>query len=329
MTKHIFLPYIDLDTLEIVEPYKSWLSEWLEEIEEYIESCNIASSICLQAILAEKVLHKTLKHQWLEIFEDCLTSPDGKPLAYSEFYGKRLHKYDQQWVQTPVHSIYTLWWIQNLVNNQADNQLTQLIEDNIQRNGWIYNLNVSSTQHLRRMKSEYQMSMAMGTEILGCAGLLNTYKEIFESVISNEECCPYLSAEYFRLRALENLKAPHLAPEELCGIIEPSQAGEGYCDYSMKDKRDDYMGTAKRSSSDETVHSPLATLHALYISTYCEEKNYNQVILKVKNFANHLNNNPLDIPAFKVRDLVDIPFGTGISPLEMIATSYIITNFNK
>jgi len=328
MSQHLFLPKIELDSIGKLRPeYEAWLKRWLESLVSAIDECNIASSICLQGLLSEIVLYGSPQRNWLEVFEDCLTDENGSPLAYSESYGDRLYKFSGQWRQQTIHAIHSRWWAEVFFNGQADERYARLVEEHIQPNGWIYNPGVSPTGIRTRMKSEYLMSFAMGLEILRCHGRLEKYREQFEATLSSQARTPYLSAECFRLEALEMLNASGLAPNGLDEIFAMLEAGEGYCDFSMAEKRDDYMGTGKRSARDVAVHSPLAAVHAQYLSGFCHESTQEAVKSRLRNFAEHLERYPMDIPAFKIRDLVDIPFGTDVSPLEVVAASSIVNNY--
>ena len=329
MTQHLFLPKIDLDSVELKPEHEIWLKRWLEGLVSAIDECNVASSICLQGLLTEIVLYGNPQRNWLEVFEDCLTDENGYPLAYSESYGQRLYKFSDQWRQTAIHAIHSRWYTETFFNGQSDEKYAQMIKDYIQPNGWIYNPSVSSVRLRNRMKSEYLMSFAMGLEILKSHNQLEPYKERFEATLSSQPLTPYLSAECFRLEALEVLNSVNLIPEGLDGVLPICEAGEGYCDFSMSEKRDEYMGTEKRSSRDIAVHSPLSAVHAQYVAGFCHETTQESVKTRLINFARHLDRNPLDIPAFKIRDLVDIPFGTDISPIEVIAASSIINKYGS
>jgi len=329
MTQHLFLPKIKLDSIELRPEHEAWLKRWLESLVSAIDECNVASSICLQGLLTEIALYGDPQRNWLEVFEDCLTDENGYPLAYSESYGQRLYKFSGQWRQHPIHAIHSRWWAEVFFNGQADERYTRLTEEHIQPNGWIYNPNVSPTGLRTRMKSEYLMSFAMGLEILKSHDRLELYREQFEATLSSQSLIPYLSAECFRLQALEILNASGLVPVGLDNILPMCEAGEGYCDFSMAEKRDDYMGTKKRSARDVAVHSPLAAIHAQYLAGFCHKSTQKAVKVRLRNFARYLEKNPLDIPVFKIRDLVDIPFGTDVSPLEVIAASIIINNYGS
>jgi hypothetical protein len=195
-----------------------------------------------------------------------------------------------------------------------------LIEDLVQPSGWIYNPQVSPTGMRTRMKSEYLMSFAMGMEILGAYDRLEKNRADFEGLLSSEPLTGYLSAEYFRAFALRLLDKKELAPASLSSVVTSCAVGDGYCDFNVKDKIDDYMGTVKRTGRDIPVHSALSALHALFLVTFCSEEVRPHIIEQVKRFGNHIKSEPMDIQPFRMRQ-IDVPFGTGLSPLEVIAAS--------
>ena len=48
------------------------------------------------------------------------------------------------------------------------------------------------------------------------------------------------------------------------------------------------MGTAKRTSRDVALHSPLAGLHAHHLATYCDEGTQQAVLNNLRAFYQHL-----------------------------------------
>jgi hypothetical protein len=325
MIEHLFLPYIDLSTLQLTPAHRAWLQDWLQAIECDLEDGNIASSLCLQGMMAEIVLYGELRYDWPALFEEYLTDEAGNPLAYSENYGKRLYHFGAQWKQTPVHAVHTRFWVDRIYDPATTIQhlYVQLIESWIQPSGWIYNRDVSYTRLRTRMKSEYTMSFAMGLEMLAAADALAPHIPRFTATASNEPSTPYLSAEYFKLCALEQLDKAHLVPNTIAEVLKICEAGKGYCDFAVSSKVDDYMGSAKRIERDEAVHSPLAALHAGYLARVCDVATRQIVRERLRGFRQHLQGRPLDIPAFRIRD-VAFPFGTDISPLEVFAAAAIV-----
>ena len=74
---------------------------------------------------------------------------------------------------------------------------------------------------------------------------------------------------------------------------------------------------------DKAVHSSLAAVHASYLARFCDKETQKMVEKRTKDFGLHLRSNPLDIPAFTMRDL-DVPFGTDVTPLEIVSSSFIV-----
>jgi hypothetical protein len=321
MNEHIFLPTLELTEVTLLPEHEAWLHAWLQEIEPEIETGDVAASNCLQGAISELVLRRRIVTDWIGVMDEFLVR-DGKPIAYSEQYGKRLYEF-AFWVQSEVHAIHARWWIEQACKYQGSLDFKTLIEDLIQPSGWIYNPQVSNTGMRTRMKSEYLMSLAMGVEILSAYGALDDKRATFEGVLSAEAVTGYLSAEYFRLHALRLLHSPYLAPATLDAVLTACEVGEGYCDFDVKAKVDDYMGTAKRTGRDIPVHSALSTLHACSLMPLCSNDVRTRVSNRVKNFGAHLKSEPMDIPPFRMRE-IDVPFGTSLSPLEVIAASGVV-----
>lgn len=325
---HLFLPDININSIELLPEHEEWLKTWLYEVEQDIENGDTASSICLQGIISELVLFKEIRTDWLGILKEYLRDEIGNPIAYSREFGKRLYKFDGQWLQTPVHAAYTHWWIEKLLYGQPNDAYCNLIEGFIQDNGWIYNPSVSPTNVRTRMKSELLMSFAMGIEMLNSANRLTPYKEKFEATLVGYPMTGFIAAEYFRLKALQEIGIIGLLPATVGSMIRLCEAGQGYCDFAVQDKVDDYMGTAKRIQRDKVIHSPMVTLYANQLSNYCAAECRHNINTKVISFGGHLHKNPLDVPAFRMRD-IDIPFGTDLSPFEIISSSHIIGLYHK
>jgi len=320
MIEHIFLPTLDIEQVALLPEHRVWLENWLREREPDIERGNVAASMCLQGAMSELLLHHRIVTDWIGIMEEFLTR-DGKPIAYSEQYGKRLYEF-AFWIQNEVHAIHARWWVQRVCNVDSGLDFQGLAESLIQPSGWIYNPQVSPTNLRTRMKSEYVMSLAMGVEILKSDGGLEPHRTEFEGLLSSTPLTGYLSAEYFRAFALNLLGRPELAPTALASVLATCEIGEGYCDFDVRAKVDDYMGTAKRTGRDIPVHSALSALHASFLANLCDPEAKNRTIERVKHFSEHIKSEPMDIQPFRMRD-IDIPFGTGLSPLEVMAASRI------
>lgn len=327
MIEYILLPGVDISNVNIREEYRLWLTGWLNKTYEEINQESVASSMCLQGAITEIALYRTIRFDWIGVLEDLLTDEKGRPIAYSKAYSEKLYRFDSQWKQADVHPIYTRFWIERLSSNAPSKTLdwARMIESLIQPSGWIYNPDVSPTLIRTRMKSEYFMSLAMGLEILQISDLLASHRKLLDAALAGAPLTGYLSAEYFRSRSLNILAAPNLAPKKQCEVISACEAGEGYSDFSVASKVDDYMGTAKRTSRDIALHSPIAGLHALALAKHCNNETYMAVIKRLESFYAHLEVSPFDIKAFTIRD-IPIPFGTDLSPLELIAASLEIKN---
>ena len=320
MSTHIFLPTLALTEFTLLPEHEAWLTSWLEELELSIETGDIAASQCLQGAMGEILVHGSISTDWLGVMDEYLVRED-KPIAYSEQYGKRLYRF-AGWIQPEVHAIHARYWIEKACDRTESLDYPALVVEVIQPSGWIYNPAVSLTGLRTRMKSEYMMSFAMGVEILSDSEILELNREQFEATLSAQPLTGYLSAEYFRQYALAHLSASNLAPVGIDTVINSCEVGEGYCDFDVKAKVDDYMGTAKRVGRDIPVHSALSSLDALSLSALCDEATQQRVNCRLDSLAEHFRANPLDIQPFKMRD-IDIPFGTGLSPLEIIAASGI------
>lgn len=326
MIEHLFLPKITFDELELIEPHKEWLSKWLQDIVNNIEDGVVSSSLCLQGAISEKLVYQKLRTDWLGIIHEWLTDKQGKPLAYSEDFGKLLCNYNQ-WKQTTVHSIHSQWWLHKLCGGEEREQgYVAFVEDLIQPEGWIYNPSVSQTNTRTRMKSELMMSLAMGLEMMCSLKDISGQKRLFESALCSMPLTGYLSAEYFRLVALNHLGSNELAPVALSEVISSCEAGYGYCDFSLDSKVDDYMGSSKKTSRDQALHSAISCLHADYIADSIDGFDRCTISNRLKNFGKYLLNNPFDIPAFIMRD-IEVPFGTDISPLELVSASHLVRRY--
>lgn len=326
MNEHVFLPGVRIDTLVLLPEYRDWLLSWLQSVEHDIEQGNIAASLCLQGAMSEMALYGYPQTDWLGNMDAYLLDHEQKPIAYSEKYGQRLYKFSQ-WLQSEVHAIHARWWIQQSYKSpfpQTTVNYGALIEQLIQPGGWIYNPSVSRTGMRTRMKSEYLMSLAMGVEILNASGSLDTYTNLFEAAASSIQSTSYISAEYFRLKALYTVGSVGLAPVDLMSMLVACEVGRGFCDFSVKDKIDDYMGTLKRTARDVAVYSPLSSLQAFFIASSMHEEAKERVRAKLVELGRYFEREPLGIPAFKIRDL-DTPFGSDVTPLEILAATAIIT----
>ena len=179
------------------------------------------------------------------------------------------------------------------------------------------------------MKTEITASMAYAVELLQAAGRLTDElrTELVASLVDHRKCPPsgYMSAEYFRWQVLKMLDATQHFPVGIAEAIEACAVGlnVGYGDFSIADKRDAYMGTAKRVARDKPIHSPLIACHVKALAEAvpsAPEKA--RIETRLAAYQAHLRANPMDIPAFQMRD-VPIPFGADKTPIEIICAAWL------
>jgi hypothetical protein len=331
LNEHLILPKVALVQGVINPAYNQYLKEWREDAIRRADEGDTTASICHQATLIDLVLYGKPRHAWNEVMMEYLTD-DGRPLAYSEVFGKHLHRFDNQYRQTTIHAIHTRWWIECLTNsNKVDHELyATLVLSKRQADGLIYDADVSETILRHRMKTELTLSMAMSAEILQTAGKLTGSLPLdLSTSITDSKICPtlgYMSMEYFRLKALEILGYQNLFPVGIAEHVEAcaENLDVGWCDFSMKSKVDAYMGTAKRTERDKPIHSPLIACYvAILTEQVLDADKKARALDRLALYASHLKKNPLDIPAFQMRD-VPIRFGVDKTPIEIICASHLI-----
>ena len=332
MIEHIFLPGIPLQQGFVHAAYEQYLKEWREEAIQRASDGDVAASMCHQATLIDLVLFGKPRHDWLGVMDEFLMD-SGTPLAYSEAFGKRLHHFGHQYRQSTIHAIHTRWWIERLHNEGAvnHNQFAQLVLAKEQSDGLIYDRDISETILRHRMKSELTLSMAMAVEVLRAANKLtgHTPVELATNIVCPTKCptLGYISMEYFRLKALQILGHETLFPVGIERYIEAcaEDLTVGWCDFAMKSKVDAYMGTAKRTQRDKPIHSPLIAYYvATLLSKVQDAKKKGAFTQRLFDYACYLKSNPLDIPAFQMRD-VPIRFGADRTPIEVICASFLIS----
>lgn len=331
MTSHIFLPGIDLQKKFIHPTYEQYLKTWREDAIQHADNGDVASSICYQGVLIDLVLYGKPRHDWLGIMNEFLMD-NAVPLAYSQVFGARLHKFANQYLQSSIHAIHTRWWIECL-NNEAmvdHDRFADLLLAKTQSDGLIYDRDISETTIRHRMKSELTMSMAMAVEILKAANRLtaNTCLKLATDITSPAKCpaLGYMSMEYFRLKALQALGHEALFPVRIEDHIEACAQNipVGWCDFAMNSKIDAYMGTLKRTQRDKPIHSPLIACHVSYLLQEVHDATKKIAFRqRLTAYSRYLKDNPLDIPAFQMRD-VSIPFGPDKTPIEVICSSFLI-----
>jgi hypothetical protein len=336
MINHLILPGVPIQKGLFHPAFEQYLREWHEQVIKDADDGLIAASICLQSVFIDLVLEGRVRHDWLSIMDDLLTNA-GHLIAYSISYGKKLHNFDAQYLQSTIHSIHTRWWIEKLLNPERldHEKYASLILTKKSTNGLIYDAEISKTILRHRMKAELSMSAAMGVEILLEAGKLN---DALRNELSISLCdplkvppCIYITSEQFRLAALQILKHEEQFPAGIEEKIEACTEGlpYGWNDFPIMSKVDAYMGTAKRTTYDKPIHSPLVACHVAVLSKKVEEQTKREEIMNRLNvYSKKLAENPLDIPAFQMRD-IPIPFGADLTPIEAICTSWLIANLKN
>jgi hypothetical protein len=333
MTEHLFVPAVRLKKGFVSPVHERYLKDWRESALRQADVGDTAASVCHQATMIDLVLEGKPSRAWSEIMEALLTDKVGNPLAYSEAYGRRLYKFDNQYLQTTVHAIHSRWWIDGQVRAaELDHEFfAGLILARKQSDGLVYDSTVSETVLRHRMKSELTLSMAMSAEILKAAGKLagNLPLELATNITDAKKCPPlgYMSAEYFRLRALEILGHERLFPVGIAAHIDSCAVGldYGWCDFSIASKVDAYMGTKKRTQRDKPIHSPVIACHVAALARVIpDEASRLATEARLADYALHLNDAPWDIPPFQMRD-IPIPFGADVTPVEAICASHLIS----
>lgn len=334
MAAHPILPGVVLGAGFSHPAYECYLRAWREQAIVDADAGRAAASVCHQATLIDLVLYGRPTHDWLSVMEDLLTDEVGRPLAYSAGFGDRLYKFEGQFLQSTVHSIHTRWWIEKLTNPEAvdHGKFADRILAKKSSDGLIIDADVSPTILRHRMKAELSMSAAMGTEILSEAGRLtdDLRFELATSLCDPRKVPPlgYMTSEQFRLAALRILGFEEQFPIGIGEHIEACKVGldRGWGDFSMASKVDAYMGTAKRTSRDKPIHSPLVACHVAVLSAKVDDPTQRAAIMdRLTVYSRSLAENPLDIPAFQMRD-VPIPFGADLTPIEAVCASHLISN---
>jgi len=334
MATHLILPGVVLEAGFAHPAYERYLRAWREQAIVDADAGRVAASVCHQAILIDLVLDGRPTHDWLSVMEDLLTDEAGRPLAYSVGYGDRLYKFAGQFLQSTVHSIHTRWWVEKISKPEtADHgRFADLILAKKGPDGLIIDADVSPTILRHRMKAELSMSAAMGAEILSEARRLTDALcfELATSLCDPRKVPPlgYMTSEQLRLAALRVLGHEEQFPVGIGEHIVACEVGltHGWGDFSIASKVDAYMGTAKRTSRDKPIHSPLVACHVGVLSAKVDDPAKRAAIIdRLAIYSRSLADNPFDIPAFQMRD-VPIPFGADLTPIEAVCASQLIAN---
>ncbi len=332
MTSHPTLPGVKLKTGFSHTVFERYLKDWREDSVRRSESGDVAASVCLQATVIDIVLDGSAQQDWISVMDDHLTD-NGRPVAYSRAYGDRLHKFARQHLQPTLHAIHTRWWIEQVAQpNGADHEeFARLVLAKRQPSGLVYDADVSATILRHRTQAELCASMVMAVEIIGAADLLtDSLREQFAASIADPSLVPprgSMTTEQLRLAALRRLGHEELFPVGIARHLSGCAEGldVGWCDFAVAAKTDTHMGSPKRTSRDTPVHSPLVACHVgeLIGKIDCAHEQ-ESARKRLTEYARHLSQNPLDIPAFAMRDSA-LPFGAGITPLETVGASWLIS----
>lgn len=328
MRGHVLLPGVDL-AAPIRAEYRDYLRTWREEAITLADAGDVAMSTCLQASFVDLALHGKVVHDWLGVMDEFLTV-DSAPVAYSAAYGRRLHRFDAQYLQSTVHAIHSRWWIEGLNGRTLDHDaFADRILAKKQADGLIYDRDISETILRHRMKSELTLSATQAIEILSAAGRITSAVAVtIATPLADPKTCPplgYVTMESFRLQALTLLGHAKLFPVGLDAWVPKWETGleYGWSDFSIADKVDAYMGTAKRTQRDKPVHSPLVACHVAALRPVLADTTRLHIETRMADYRTHLLAQPNDIPAFQMRD-VTIPFGADRTPIEAICASHLM-----
>lgn len=294
------------------------MEAWLDDVLLNSENGIISSSECMVGVVSEEILFGRPKTDWMGIMREYLEM-DGKPLAYSKGFGERLYKF-QQWMQDPVHAVYSRWWIERSTGEKSTDAFSDMIMKFVQPTGWVYNPRVSQTGIRTRMKAELFMSLAMAAQILADAEATFDRVPMISAAVSVAPT-GFIGAEYFRLRSLQALEASEQMLDTW-PLLERCSVEGGFCDFDVNAKTDDYMGVPKRTARDAAVFSPLVTMYALYVAEMTV-RDKSTVDSKKKQTRRFIRNDPMHIPSLKMRDL-DYPFGDGATIYEVIAAAILM-----
>ena len=192
-----------------------------------------------------------------------------------------------------------------------------------------------------RMDDEYQIKQDVMLELLKDLG----YQRIFDRSYYGDRS--YSSALVYEKKIGDSITLIHISNVinkflkktkksfiDSIGIdvhIAACEVGleRGWGDFSIASKVDAYMGTAKRTSRDKQIHSPVVACHVKELSKKVTDLELNTAIKgRLESYATYLSEKPLDIPAFQMRD-VPIPFGADMTPIEAVCASHLIAHFSS
>jgi hypothetical protein len=314
----LWIPSLSLDT-NYTGVYHDYFINELHVIHDEIAKDRLSAAKALQGVLIESLLFGRVKFDWLGAVNELLVR-NGKALAYSESFSSHLYGFTKQWEQYSIGAAYSQYWIRKKLSYaQLDCGYLDAKKD---ATGLYFDHDISPTKTSHRMKTELMASLAMVLEMNEDLKFLKSLNRgQILSALDDSMVFPryrYLSLEYFRKAAMESLDEHKNDADVVDAFLKKCslEARFGWSDFVMSEKLDDYMGTAKRTSRDTNIHSPMLALYADSLAGHGIKN------LEVKNrlteFKNRLIDDPWDIPAFKMRDL-PYNFGSGITTLEALA----------
>ena len=313
------LPHFDFHRTKVsCNTIQTYLSEQTNLLLQMINDGIASASIFMNAQLCMSLLSIDSKNLLNKMNESLVV--DEKCHAYSYEFASQLYKFEGQSKQNDVYTEYYHWIISVINGNDLTNQKINNIKEYVENSGYIYNKNNSDTQEKYRMKSELLSQTLMALEIF--QNKAPTPKNTFR-ILEKKHITPYISAEYMRSRiaGLINRPTPH-DKNDVLHLLENCKSEYGLCDFDSKNKKDDFMGSKKRSERDQTIFSPLATLHGIYL---CETVGLTELkkdlIDETKKFFDIYS---IDIPYYVMRD-IPINFGPGNTILESIAMQVILS----
>jgi hypothetical protein len=330
---HPLLAAIDCEGMTLLEPYRKWLTNWREQLEDSIEHEELSMSACVTGAICELALNARLQTDWMGLLDKYLGA-DIHPLAYSSGFVSKLHNFTAQGMQSTLSAIFSRWWIAQASDVEPDHdKFADLVASRLQPDGHFYDYEISETTLRHRMKFELTLNSTYATQILLAANRIDeTFALRIAASLTNTRDIPslaYLSTEYFRYKTLSQLGLDHLFPVGFADFVQSLTAGLdiGWSDFDLASKTDAYMGTRKRTGRDSIIHSPLIANYVHEMRALVDDPTALSAIeLRLREYALALRDQPLEIPSFQMRDLT-IPFGTGISVLESVTASHLATTF--
>jgi hypothetical protein len=321
---HLVLPCAaDVDAGSLLPDYRAYLTKYLADLEARIDAELLASSELVAGCVADLWLNGKPSWAWVEIAAELLEH-EHDALAYSRRFSEQLYGFGDQWRQADAHSIYARAWVELNTQGEFEPRWRDQMSALIQPSGWIFNPRVSPTTLRHRMRSEQFMQLAMGASLL-VGGMSDATRDAITAAAVSFPTTSYVSAEYFRFRTLQLVDRLEQMVVGTPDVLKQVKTIPGFSDFSLASKTDAYMGTAKRTQRDVVIFSPICTLYALELATALEIDLPDEAWTDA---AQYLRAKPLDIPAFRMRDLT-APFGDSVTAHEIIAAAILVDEYGE